>query len=173
VDIGFPGATAGTIAYGLNNVGQIVGSYADNGGQHGFLYYVPTATWGSLDVPGATATLAIDISDTGIITFEWVNSAFIYSGAMLQNGVYTILNVPGMSQSKARGINSKGQIVMNCEDSSGVWHGFLFTHGKFVEFNATGASNTYSFGVNTSLQIVGGYNPTSKPTTQIGFEGRL
>lgn len=173
VDIGYPGATAGTIAYGLNNVGQIVGSYADNGGQHGFLYYVPSATWGSFDLPGATATLAIGINDFGTITFEWVNASFVYSGAILKGGNYTILNVPGMAQSKARGINLRGQIVMNCQDSAGVWHGFLYTGGRFVEFNATGAANTYSFGINKSAQVVGGFNPTRNATAEVGFEGRF
>jgi hypothetical protein len=172
-DVIVPSATAGTTAYGLNNMGQIVGSYADNTGQYGFLYTVSSGTYTSLTVPGATATLAVGINDSSIITFEWVNASFVFSGAVLKGSHYTILNVPGMSQSKARGINVHDLIVFNAQDSSGVWHGFLYKRGTFTQFDVANAANTYSFGINTAGQIVGGYNPSANPTTEIGFVGHL
>jgi hypothetical protein len=173
VDIIFPGATAGTIAYGINNIGNIVGGYADNGGQHGFLLTVPTDTYGTLDVPGAAVTLAIAINDFGEITFEWVNSSFVFSGATLKNGHYKILNVPGAAQSKARGINIHGWIDFNAQDTSGVWHGFLYKGGTFTQFDVANAANTYSFGINSSGLLVGGFNPGARPTTEVGFQGRI
>lgn len=172
-DVIVPGATAGTIAYGLNNVGQIVGSFADNVGQHGFLYTVSSGIYTTLNVPGAYASLAIGINDSSVITFEWVNTSFVYSGAVLNGSHYTTLNVPGMSQSKARGINVHNQIVFNAQDSSGVWHGFLYKRGTFTQFDVANAANTYSFGINSAQQIVGGYNPSANPTSEIGFKGRL
>ena len=170
VDIGFPGATAGTTAYGLNNIGQIVGSYADNVGQHGFVYTVPTASFVTLDVPGAYASLAIGINDSGVVTFEWVNSSFVFSGALYKAGHYKILTAPGMVQTKARGINANGVVVMNTQDSAGAWHGFLLHNGTYTEFNAPGSVESYPFGINSSLEIVGGFNPTKKPSVQYGFE---
>jgi len=170
VDIGYPGATAGTTAYGLNNVGQIVGSYADNTGQHGFVYTVPDSSFVQLDVPGAYATLAIGINDSGTITFEWVNSAFVFSGALFRGGHYKILQAPDMVQSKARGINSHGAIVMNTQDSAGAWHGFLYRNGTYTEFNASRAANSFPFGINSSLEIVGGFNPQANPSVERGFE---
>jgi hypothetical protein len=172
-DVIVPGATAGTTAYGLNNVGNIVGSYADNVGQHGFLYTVSSATYGTLDVPGAHATLAIGINDGGTITFEWANSIFVFSGAVLYQGRYIDLNVPGASQSKARGINVHGSIVFNAQDTSGVWHGYLYKGGTFKQFDAANAANTYSFGINDQGVIVGGFNPTTAPSTEIGFYGHF
>lgn len=173
VDIIFPGATAGTTAYGLNNIGQIVGSYADNGGQHGFVYSVPTSSFGTLDVPGATATLAIGVNDGGEVTFEWVNSSFVFSGAIFKNGHYKILNVPGAAQSKARGINVHGWIDFNAQDTAGVWHGYLYKAGTFTQFDVANAANTYSFGINSSGMLVGGFNPSLKPTAEVGFQGRI
>ncbi len=172
-DVIYPGATAGTIAYGLNNVGQIVGSYADNTGQFGFLYTASSGTYTKLQVPGATATLAVGVNDSGIVTFEWVNSTFVFSGAYLAGGHYHLLNVPGATQSKARGINVHGAMVLNAQDSSGVWHGYVYAHGTFTQFDVANATNTYSFGINSLGQLVGGFNPSAKPTAEIGFEGHL
>jgi len=172
-DIIVPGATAGTSAYGLNSAGDVVGSFADNVGQHGFLYTFTGSTYTTLDVPGATATLGVGINDSNTITFEWVNASFVFSGAILKNHHYTILNVPGMSQSKARGINVHGWIDFDAQDTSGVWHGFLYKNGTFTQFDVANATNTYSFGINSSGQLVGGYNPVSAPTTEVGFEGSI
>jgi hypothetical protein len=172
-DVIVPGATAGTTSYGLNNAGDIVGSFADNVGQHGFLYNVTSATYDTLNVPGAIATLAVGINDSNTITFEWVNSSFVFSGAILRNRHYAILNVPGMSQSKARGINVDDWIDFNAQDTSGVWHGFLYKDGTFTQFDVANAANTYSFGINSAGVLVGGYNPTSAPTTEIGFQGHI
>lgn len=172
-DIIFPGATAGTSAFGLNNVGQIVGSYADNTGQFGFQYSASSGTYTKLQVPGATATLAVGVNDGGTVTFEWVNATFVYSGAYLAGGHYHLLNVTGATQSKARGINVHGAIVLNAQDSSGAWHGYVYAHGAFTQFDVANATNTYSFGINSLGQLVGGFNPSVKPTAELGFEGHL
>lgn len=170
-DIIFPGATAGTTAYGLNNVGNIVGSYAGSDGQHGFVYTASTGAYESLDVPGAFATLALAINDSGATTFEWVNPGGDFSGAVLERGNYAILNVPGALQTKARGINALGVIVVNAEDASGVWHGYLYRGGKFIQFDVANAANTYPFGLNDLGIIVGGFNPASAPSKETGFWG--
>ena len=172
-DIIVPGATAGTIAYGLNNAGQIVGGYADNTGQFGFLYTASTGTYEKLAVPGAYATLALGVNDYGAITFEWVNTVFVYSGAVLYKGRYSNLNVPGASQSKARGINAYGWVVLDAQDTSGVWHGFLFKGGKFTQFDVANAANTYGFGINSYGVLVGGFNPSTTATTELGYYGAI
>ena len=71
-DVPFPEATL-TAPSGINNVGQIVGFYFDNnvsetfpnGRAHGFLY--DNGVFSSFDVPGASATLPLDINDHGQI----------------------------------------------------------------------------------------------------------
>ena len=172
-DIVVPGATAGTSAYGVNNTGSIVGSFADHAGQHGFLYTVSDGTYTTLDVPTAFATLALGINDHGTITFEWVNSRFIYSGAVLKDGRYSRLNVPGATQSKARGINVYGWINFDAQDAAGAWHGYFYQNGSFIPYDVSGAADTYGFGINSSGVLVGGYNPSATPGVQLGFEGRV
>jgi uncharacterized membrane protein len=170
-DVIVPTATAGTSAYGLNNIGQVVGSYADNTGQYGFLYTVSSGAVEKLQVPNASGTLAVGINDNDIITFQWVDSLFVYHGAILRNGNYTIINVPGASQTTANGINKYGQILLTGQDSSGAWQGYLLANGHLIACDVVNAANTFPFGINDKGEIVGGYNPSATPTSQVGFFG--
>ena len=99
-------------ANGINDAGQIVGSY-DNY-QQGFLYSGGTYT--TLSVPGSTLitstiTFAYGINDAGqVVGSDIINDGndqgFLYSG-----GTYTTVSVPGSFNTAAYGINDAGQIV--------------------------------------------------------------
>ena len=172
-DVIIPTATAGTTAYGLNNVGQVVGSYAANDGQHGFLYTVSSGVWQQLDVPGATATLAVGINDAGTITFEWVNPTFVYSASILYKGKYHSLNVPGAQQSQARAINVHGAVAMDAQDSAGNWHGYLYKGGTFTQFDVANSFGTHAYGINDQGVLVGGFFPSATSQTEVGFYGHF
>jgi probable HAF family extracellular repeat protein len=74
--IDVPSSTA-TLAYGINNVGQIVGSFIDNSGTHGFVYTSGTfITLNAPGVPSRIGTLAVDLNDTGEIV-GFAASAFL------------------------------------------------------------------------------------------------
>ena len=124
-------------------------------------------------MPGATATLAVGINDGGTITFAWVNSVSVFSGAVLKNGHYATLNVPGASQSEALGINVHGWINFSAQDSSGFWHGYLYKGGMFTRFDVANSTNTYGFGINSTGELVGRFNPSANATASVGFEGRI
>jgi probable HAF family extracellular repeat protein len=63
--LSFPGATV-TEALGLNNLGQVVGSYTDAmGNVHGFIY--SNGVFTALNVPGAPDTIVNGINNFGII----------------------------------------------------------------------------------------------------------
>src|SRR6516164_5232068 len=68
-----PSAINNTQAFGINASGQIVGSYSNASGIHGFLY--SNGTYTALDDPLATGgTLALGINDLGQIVGEYVNA---------------------------------------------------------------------------------------------------
>src|SRR5438105_4550842 len=62
-----------TWASGINDSGQIVGSYPDAAGWHGFL--LDNGSYTTLDVPGSLSTRAIGINATGqIVGSYWDGS---------------------------------------------------------------------------------------------------
>jgi len=60
--IDVPGADL-TVAFGINDAGQIVGFYGGSTGNHGFL--LSGGVYTSIDVPGAVETYAAGINDAG------------------------------------------------------------------------------------------------------------
>jgi len=94
-----PLATNGTVAYGINGTGQIVGTYNDASSQHPFLYSAGTYTT-LPDDPSASAgsTQPRDINDAGQIVGTYgvvlaghgvADHGFLYSG-----GTYTTIDDP-------------------------------------------------------------------------------
>ncbi|MBV8314476.1 MAG: hypothetical protein JOZ53_06020 [Planctomycetaceae bacterium] len=118
-----PGGTGTTEALGINNTGQIVGSYGSASGGHGFLKEGSTYT--TLDVPGVFATTARGINGTGQIVGEYENGSGLH-GFLKEGSTYTTFDVPGEPDTVAFGINGAGQIVGLYRNASGS-HGFLAT----------------------------------------------
>jgi uncharacterized membrane protein len=173
----FPGAVGRTVAFGLNNSGQIVGSYSfQSGGSHGFLYDQGEFT--TLDVPfsGANNTGARGINDVGEIVGNYGDlngqHGFLYAA-----GDFTALDMPGADTGTTTvlGINNSGQIVGIYEDhppqSAGGprAHGFLYLDGVFTTLDVpfAGAVNTSPTGINDRGQIVGTYYNTLEDRTHM------
>jgi uncharacterized membrane protein len=167
--IDVPGAVR-TVAFGINGAGQIVGTFADNTGNHGFLDTGGSFT--QIDVPGATLTEASGINSAGQIVGTFVDNTGTH-GFLDTGGSFTQIDVPGASYTDAGGINDAGQIVGFFGDSAGDhgindagqivgWvndgsHGFLDTGGSFTQIDVPGAVATQAFGINDAGQIVGGF----------------
>ena len=129
----------GTVANGINNLGQIVGTYYDsNGLTHGFLY--SNGTYTTLDDPLAVSvsqvvsrfsgTQATGINNLGQIVGVYFDSSNVSHGFLYSNGTYTTITDPLVGSSfpygtTVSGINDAGQIVGQYEDSSGYTHGFI------------------------------------------------
>ncbi len=117
-------SSGGTVAFGINDAGQIVGDYIDAGGTfRGFL--LSGGVYTPIDMPGAIATLPLGINDAGQIVGQYPTGSGS-GGFLLSGGVYTPIAVPGAIAATARGINASGQIVGDyiAADRSG---GFLAT----------------------------------------------
>src|SRR5262245_25633979 len=88
-----PSALGTTNAYGFNNTGQIVGSYLDVTGTHGFFYNPNGGTYTIIDDTLATqGTVASGISTLGKIVGYYLNASGIH-GFLFSGGVYTPLDV--------------------------------------------------------------------------------
>src|SRR5260370_598559 len=115
----------GTLASGINDTGQIVGTYADASGVHGFL--LSGGSYTTLDDPLASqGTVAVGINDMGQIVGYYGDAIGIH-GFLYSGGTYATLDDPlASSNTYALGINAAGQIVGFYQNGSGN-HGFLET----------------------------------------------
>jgi probable HAF family extracellular repeat protein len=116
-----------TKAYGINNLGQIVGTFFIEGdGAHGFVYSGGTFT--QIDFPGDYgATQVFGINDLGWIVGIGSRGAFVDIA-----GSFVPLNIPNGGRSYGnplpRGINRLGQVVGSFKDNvEGLQHGFVTT----------------------------------------------
>ena len=162
--------TNGTVAYGINDFGHIVGFYGNSGVGHGFLYSGGVYT--TIDDPLATSTngtSARGINNLGdIVGTYYTNTgsqAFLYS-----HGGYTTLNA-----TSASGINDLGHIIGAYIDASNTAQGFLYSGGIYSTLHAplaTGA--TVPYGINDLNQIVGVYvdaNASNGRTSAFFYSG--
>lgn len=119
---------AGTVAFGINDVGQIVGDYVDaiDGNRHGFLLSQGTYTK-PLDPPGSTLTVAEGINNAGVIVGVYLDANAAQHGFVLRNGAYTQVDVPGSTATEINSINPQSQIVGYYDDQTGNEHGFVGT----------------------------------------------
>jgi probable HAF family extracellular repeat protein len=160
-----PGSKGGTIAFGINGHGEIVGTYTDDDWytDHAFLFrpghdgahgsYVP------FDYPGASVTEAYGVNDdgdvVGVYAFE---SDWIPHGFLQHEGDFIAVDVPGAQGTMARGINSRGEIVGQFWDADWFEHGFLLSKGTYTTFDVPGALQTRPRSINDHGEIAGNYD---------------
>jgi hypothetical protein len=125
-----PGAIS-TAAYGINNSGQVAGTFVDSTNTYGFIEKDGVFT--ILD-PG---TVVYGINNLGDVVgyysdYSHGHGNFGVSGFVMSGGVYTTIQVPGSyynAFTQAQGINDLGQIVgfyTPASDPTNVY-GFLAT----------------------------------------------
>lgn len=153
-----PGAAA-TFAYGINSLGQIVGSYEDSNHQlHGYLLNGSTYTPiddPSVEVGGRTNVFGINDKGDIVGSYDSVNGE---RGFLLSGGDYTTISFPDSISTTVTGINQSGQIVGDYEQPGGMESGFLYSNGTYTALDVPGAISTDLFGINAQGEIVGTYN---------------
>lgn len=171
ITIDVAGAT-NTDAYGINDAGQIVGRYLQQGapGPQGFL--LSGGSYTTLNDPRVSqySTIATGINASGQIVGVSGGAGFLYS-----QGTYTWFGSgPQQGATFMGGINDTGQIVGSSDSFVFVHNGtivspvggFLYSNGSSTDINDPSAisapgQGTYVRGINNAGQIVGYYNSTS------------
>lgn len=153
--IDYPGATR-TVAYGINNSGDIVGNYVSSGVTHGFLLSAGKFT--QIDYPGAASTSPYGINSKGDIVGGYNDTAGHSHGFLLSKGKFTQVDYPGVDTTP-EGINSAGDIVGMIIPAGKPMAGFLLRGGVWT-INDTLLSRESStmvcdFGINDAGVIVG------------------
>ena len=159
-----PDSQAGTtLVLGINNIGQIVGSYRDvHGVVHGFLRN-SDATFVSIDYPfNALGSVVTGISDTGATVGMFTDEAQRIHGFVRSSdgSAYDSFDVPSAFQGSTTvfGIDAAGEIVGTFQDASRKFHGFLRSAdgSSYTIIDAPLAnSNTHVTGINNNGATVG------------------
>jgi probable HAF family extracellular repeat protein len=138
-----------TVGLGVNNLGDIVGSFVSNGVQSGFLY--TAGVFQTIACPGASFTIAQAINDSGVIV-GWCGFGKLAQGFIYQNGIYSYVNYPKAKLTALEGINNQGEIVGVFQIASTSQHSFYYSNGTFT---ALGAKNSNLSAINNVGMIAG------------------
>jgi probable HAF family extracellular repeat protein len=156
-DLGTLGTGFYSEAWGINNLGQIVGSSYTSGGSfgvHGFLY---TEATGLRDLtPTSDTGAATDINDAGEVT-GYKTALYGYHAFRWDSGNFLDLGVvSGFAHSFGWAINASGQVAGNSTSASGNSERlFRFTDGiGLQDLGGTGEHNT-AWGINAGGDVVG------------------
>ena len=118
-----------TAAYGINNLGRIVGvtqSVWGNSPAHGLSF--DGSVFLTID-PAASVSTEVDaVGDANAVVGVYydahlVQHGFVYDGA----GRFALVEPPDATSSGVQGLNANGQLVGSWVDSVGVVHGYLAT----------------------------------------------
>jgi probable HAF family extracellular repeat protein len=156
-----PSASKGTTeASGINDAGQIVGTFSDSKGTHGFI--VSNGIFTTLDDPAATfGTFAAGINNSGTVVGSFSDAGFTFEGFIKSSGGYTTLDDPlATGDTVLQGINASGVIVGSYGNRSGE-HGFIYNPNgaTFTTLDDPAATfGTFAQGINDSGMVVGSYD---------------
>jgi uncharacterized membrane protein len=108
--ISFPGSLFdSTSGSGVNESGEVVGTYANDSGYFGFTDV--NGTYTSFQVPGAALVNTAAISNNGNIAGTYQDSSNIQHGYVLINGQFTTIDYPGATYTEVLGIDDAGDVV--------------------------------------------------------------
>lgn len=123
--------------------------------------YAAEYTFTTIDYPGAAATYAHGINNSGKIVGAYHNFAFGFTfpkpyGFIYDGSTFTTIDYPSSSLTVASDINNSDQIVGFCVIGNGV-QGFIYNNDEFTSITYPEADETYVYGINNLGKIVGTY----------------
>lgn len=163
-DIIDPSATGGfpyevgtnTYARGINNNGQVVGSFGNSNGEHGFIY--SNGIYTTLDVPNSNLTNATGINDSGQVTGYFYNDTGVH-GFLYSNSIYTTIDSPnGGFGTHLTGINNNGQVLGYSDNPAIGTQSFVYSNGIFITIEVPNARTTIISSINNNGQVLGAFN---------------
>jgi probable HAF family extracellular repeat protein len=158
-DLGTLGTGFYSEAWGVNNLGQVVGwSYTNEGsgltGVHGFVY---SEAEGLVDLtPESDTGSALDINDAGQVT-GYKTALGGYHAFRWQGGTFVDLGVlPGFAHSFGWAINASGQVTGNSTSGSGNSERlFRSIDGEGLQDLGGEGEHNVALGINAAGQVVG------------------
>lgn len=124
-----------TVAYDINEDGDIVGFYRNSTGFHGYL--LSEGEFTTIDFPDAIQTRVYGINSKGDIVGLYSDSSGFH-GFLRKQSVFTSIDFPDATYTEAWDINARGDITGDYDDADGKTRGFLLTKGgSFISLDPT------------------------------------
>ena len=154
--IDFPYASGGTVAYGINNAGQIVGEYSWSGYDvDGFIW--ENGVYTHIDVPGSQGTSCTGINNVGQIVGSFTNLEGRH-GFVKTGDSFAVIDYPDSQATNCSGINQAGDIVGFYEDQNSDYYGFVKVNETFTTLpDNPGHDSPIAHGINDAGIISGEY----------------
>ncbi|MCR4339188.1 MAG: hypothetical protein NUW01_04780, partial [Gemmatimonadaceae bacterium] len=148
------------MASGINDRGEIVGSYDDSAGTHGF--HLRNGEFATIDFPGATFTMAFGIGPSGAVVGAYRRegeAAVNYHGFLrTSDGRFERVDAPPYKNTIAQRILPDGTVLgcRHADDFGASMRGAVLTPQKYSETAAFGSMHN---GATPDLRrVVGLYN---------------
>jgi len=93
------------------------------------------STFSTIDFPGGTFTVALDISSSGEIVGSYNDAKGTHGFLLSRSGQFMAIDIPGANFTRAAAINRRGDIVGTYRlptDPMTGRHGFLLSKGAFT-----------------------------------------
>ena len=162
----------GTSVSGINDSGQIVGSYqdpADTSRTYGYVK-APNDSYVTVSPFGSSSVAAYGINDAGLIVGTYIsrtpNTFNFYGYVGTPAGGFTTINPFSSAFAEALGVSSAGQIAGDYQDPNsgptpfgqGSIYGYVGSADNgFTKVDPFGSDKTVVHGINDSGQIAGYY----------------
>lgn len=111
----------------------------------------------TIDLPGASRTLALDINQRGEIVGRYTSAGQNHGFFRDARGNITTIDYPGASFTVASSLNDRGDILgwYSLPATPAVRHGFVRRNGVFTSFDPPGSTFTNPLGINNWGEITG------------------
>jgi hypothetical protein len=160
---GAASANLGSLAFSINNLGDIAGAFTDTGGvQHGYLRHA-NGTLTQIDFPGASGTQAFGVNDRETVIGIYTDAQNNAHAFLLRAGQYRNVDLPGGSSTTTTplSINDLGEIVGEYVTTP-LTNGFGYLQqpdGSFALTTAPGSvpEGTFFISINNRQQILGAF----------------
>ena len=147
-----------TTVNGINNAGDMVGSYFPGQTASAFYYNAGQAKFRTVHIPRSSVDAAYGINDNGEIVGGDYTSA--QNGFSFFNNQFQFLNF-GAIANYAAGVNNQGAVVGLYLDVCCNGHGYLYQGGQLTTLDFPGGASAGANGINDSNVVVGGWHDSA------------
>ena len=157
----YPGEGNSTSAQGINDQGDITGSYDDaNGVTRGFIRYSDGTFREPIVEPNDAAgfTFPRDINNSGALGGTYADANGLLHGFLLSGTTYTEVDFPGSDSTTIGGLNDAGDVVGDFTVPGDFFEkAFAEIGGTAIALEISNAKTSTGYGINNQGEIAGNY----------------